>query len=352
MLAGPGSQLTTHNSQLPRRVALKVDCDTYVGTRDGVPRLLGLFAERGIRATFFFTYGPDRSGVAVRRIFTRRGFLGKMLRSRGASLYGFPTILYGTFLASPMIGERCAEVIRAVARAGHETGVHGWDHVGWHDHLDRWPREKIRGEYGRAHEEHSKILGSPARASAAPGWTANALSLAVEEERSLLFASNTRGGSPFLPSAGGRVFRTLEIPTTLPTLDETLAWRDLVTDEDQRKFFRASVRETEVHTIHVEIEGRSKLPLFRQILDDWIEDGVSFVTLVDLAREALAAGGIPTRELTRARIPGRGGEVSTGWPTQAARGESSGARGPSPADGGSGKDGDEDRGGGHPDRNS
>ena len=117
-VASANSQLTIHNSQLPRRVALKVDCDTYVGTRDGVPRLLELFAERGIHATFFFTFGPDRSGVAVRRIFTRRGFLGKMLRSRGASLYGFPTILYGTFLASPMIGQRCAGEIRAGARAG------------------------------------------------------------------------------------------------------------------------------------------------------------------------------------------------------------------------------------------
>ena len=65
-----------------RRVALKVDCDTLEGTREGVPRLLEIFAARGIRATFFFTLGPDRSGVAVRRVFTRKGFLRKMIRSR------------------------------------------------------------------------------------------------------------------------------------------------------------------------------------------------------------------------------------------------------------------------------
>ena len=62
--------------ELPaRRVALKVDCDTFLGTRDGIPRLLEIFAARGIRATFFFTLGPDRSGLAVRRVFTRKGFL-------------------------------------------------------------------------------------------------------------------------------------------------------------------------------------------------------------------------------------------------------------------------------------
>lgn len=298
-----------------KRVALKVDCDTYVGTRDGVPRLLEIFAARGIRGTFFFSYGPDRSGVAVKRVLTKRGFFKKMLRSRAASLYGFPTILYGTFLASPMIGERCAGQIRETARAGHETGVHGWDHVGWHDHLDRWTQEKIREEYGRAHEEHARILGSAARASAAPGWTANARSLAVEEERSLLYTSNTRGGPPFFPEAGGRVFRTLEIPSTLPTLDETLTWPRLSTEEQQVTFFRSALRETQIHTIHAEVEGRSKLPLFTRILDGWIADGATFVALEELAKEALARGeDIPARPLTRATLPGRAGTVATGWP--------------------------------------
>jgi peptidoglycan/xylan/chitin deacetylase (PgdA/CDA1 family) len=292
-----------------------VDCDTYVGTRDGVPRLLEVFSARGIRATFFFSYGPDRSGVAARRVFTKRGFLKKMLRSRAVSLYGFPTVLYGTFLASPMIGDRCAGQIRQAARAGHETGVHGWDHVGWHDHLDDWPEKKIREEYGRAHEEHSRILGSAARASAAPGWTANARSLAVEEERSLLYTSNTRGGSPFFPSAGGRVFSTLEIPSTLPTLDETLTWPRLSAEEQQETFFRSALAGTEVHTIHAEVEGRSKLPLFIRIVDGWIAEGASFVALEDLAAEALARReDVPTRPLVRATLPGRAGTVSTGWP--------------------------------------
>ena len=301
-----------------KRVALKIDCDTYVGTRDGVPRLLELFAKRGIRATFFFSYGPDRSGVAVKRIFTKRGFLKKMLRTRAASLYGFPTVLYGTFLASPMIGERCEAQMREAARAGHETGVHGWDHVGWHDHVDEWTTEKIREEYGRAHEEHERISGQPSRASAAPGWMANERSLIAEEERSLLYTSNTRGGSPFFPSVGGRVFRTLEIPSTLPTLDETLSWPELKTDEDQLSFYRDAVQRTEVHTIHVEVEGRSKLALFTQILDVWIAAGITFGTLEELARDALALKSeIPPRPLSRTRLRGRAGEVATGWPQRA-----------------------------------
>ncbi len=160
----------------------------------------------------------------------------------------------------------------------------------------------------------------PARASAAPGWTANARSLEVQEERSLLYTSDTRGGSYFFPMAGGRIFRTLEIPTTLPTLDETLAWPELKNDEDQRAFFRKAAGGTQVHTIHSEVEGRAKSGLFERILDDWIADGVSFPLLADLASEALEhPDGIPAREIARTTLPGRGGFVTTGWPEPSAQ---------------------------------
>ncbi len=299
---------------------MKVDCDTYVGTREGVPRLLEILGARGIRATFFFTFGPDRSGVAARRFFTTPGFLTKMLRSRAASLYGFPTVLYGTLLPAPRIGERCAAVLRAAARAGHETGVHAWDHVGWHDRLDRWPDPKIREQAGLAHAAYEAILGRPARSSAAAGWTANARSLAVEEERGLLYTSNSRLGTPFFPRSEGRVFTTLEIPTTLPTLDETLAWRELPDEDSQRRFFGRAVLSTEVHTIHAEVEGRSKAALFARILDDWLAAGVAFVALEDLAREALERRDrVPVRDLVRVALPGRGGTVATGWPEAVTR---------------------------------
>jgi undecaprenyl phosphate-alpha-L-ara4FN deformylase len=311
----------TRSPDLPvSRISLKVDCDTYVGTRDGVPRLLDIFGRRGIRATFFFTFGPDRSGAAARRVFTQPGFLAKMLRSGGASLYGFPTVFYGTLLPAPRIGARCAAVMRSVETAGHETGVHAWDHVGWHDGLDRMSPARVREELARAHDAYRETFGRPARASAAAGWTVDARSYAAEAERDLLFTSHTRGGPPFFPSAGGRVFTTIEIPTTLPTMDETLAWPQLSSDEDQRRFFRVAARGVSVLTLHPEVEGRSKAPLFERILDDWLEAGAAFPLLSDLAGQALSSRAtVPFREVARVRLPGRGGTVATGWPDEANR---------------------------------
>jgi peptidoglycan/xylan/chitin deacetylase (PgdA/CDA1 family) len=251
-----------------------------------------------------------------------------MLRSRAASLYGFPTVLYGTLLPAPEIGARCAGVMRAVAAAGHETGVHAWDHVAWHDGLDRMSADAMRALMSRAHEKYREIFGRPARAAAAAGWTVNARSLEVEAERELLYTSNTRGGAPFFPSAGGTAFSTLEVPSTLPTLDETLAWPHLSTDAAQREFFRGAIggeggsgvetgasQGAHVHTIHAEVEGRSKASLFEAILDDWRTAGAEFRPLGDIAGEALARRAeVPAREVVRVQIPGRGGTVATGWP--------------------------------------
>ena len=55
-------------------LSLKVDVDTLRGYREGVPRMLDLFERLDIRASLFFSFGPDNSGKAIRRIF-RKGFL-------------------------------------------------------------------------------------------------------------------------------------------------------------------------------------------------------------------------------------------------------------------------------------
>ena len=174
-----------------------MDCDTFEGTKDGLPNLLRLFDKFGIRASFYFTLGPDRSGRAVARVFTRKGFLKKMLRSRALKMYPAKTLMYGTLLPAPMIGARLASEIRSVGDAGHEVGVHGWDHIKWHDRVVRMTEEDIAREYALAHREFEIIFGRRAKASAAPGWQASAGSLSVQDRYGMLYASNTRLGAPF-----------------------------------------------------------------------------------------------------------------------------------------------------------
>jgi peptidoglycan/xylan/chitin deacetylase (PgdA/CDA1 family) len=296
----------------PRRIGLKVDCDTFEGTRAGIPALLRLFDEAKVRATFFFTLGPDRSGLAVRRVFTQKGFLKKMLRSKAVSLYGPKTMLYGTLLPAPDMGKLLKADIASVAAAGHEVGAHGWDHVRWHDYLDRYTDEEIRREVGAAHAAFESIFGRPARCSAAPGWHATPASLAVQESFGIRYASDTRGGAPFFPKAGGRVFKFLEIPTTLPTWDEALADPSLAAGEPLINYYRAAVRGDEVFTLHTEVEGGTYAPLFRRQLAAWAADGAAMGPLSDIADRALAHPAVlPAAEIARVTIPHRGGYVTS-----------------------------------------
>lgn len=272
-------------------------------------------------APAFFTLGPDRSGLAVKRIFTHKGFLKKMFRSKAASMYGPKTMLYGTLLPAPMIGKKLKTVIRSVGEAGHDVGVHGWDHVRWHDKLDQMSPAQIEKDYGRAHETFAEIFGFPAKSSAAPGWHITAPALELQEKRNLLYTSNTRNGDPFFPQLGNRVFSTLEIPSTLPTWDEALADSALQQPSDLIQLYRRRINGTEVHSIHTEVEATAHLELFRRQLDVWKSDGATFLTLEQIAHEILREGAnVQSRALHRIRIPNRGGFVSSGYPNTGIQG--------------------------------
>ena len=134
------------------KIALRVDVDTYRGTRDGVPNLCRVLDKHGVRAAFFFSAGPDNMGRHIWRLL-KPAFLWKMMRTRAASLYGMDILLMGTMWPGPKIGKNLASVIRACAEAGHEIGVHAWDHHGWQAHVDQMSPEAIYGHIRKAYDE-------------------------------------------------------------------------------------------------------------------------------------------------------------------------------------------------------
>ena len=293
-------------------VALKVDVDTERGTRLGVPALAALLAEYQAPASFLFSLGPDNTGKAIRRVF-RPGFFQKVSRTSVVQTYGIRTLLNGTLLPAPHIGSRHADVMRRVRDAGYECGIHCHDHFKWQDYLFTMSLAQVRAEFARARAEFRRIFGCEAATAGAPGWQASANSREVYDEAGLLYASDTRGESAFFPAIGGRVFTTLEIPSTLPTFDELLG-RPEYPDAQIVAHYTGLLRHDRpnILTIHAEIEGMAKLPMFRDLLAAWSRLGVSFVRMDDLARQCLARReSLPVLPLVMAAIDGRSGTVAT-----------------------------------------
>jgi peptidoglycan/xylan/chitin deacetylase (PgdA/CDA1 family) len=309
--AAPALQLKTENCKKVR-LGLKIDVDTLAGLREGAPALAGVLNQRGIRASFFVALGPDNSGRAVLRVFRQQGFLAKMLRTRAPAVYGWKTMLYGTLLPAPVIGKFAADILPDIVKAGHELGLHGYDHVRWHDRLLQMTPAAVNNEVNQAQEVFRRLVGHPARAFAAPGWQASAVSRAVLAEAGFVYASDTRGRAPYWPRFGTQVTRLLEIPTTLPTLDELWGMNGMTAaDFFQLILARLSTAEPQVFTLHAELEGGPCLAEFARFLDDALAWGVEFFTLEEWAAEILQhPQEAPIAEVYQGRLPGRAGTVS------------------------------------------
>jgi len=297
---------------MPLRLALKIDVDTDRGAREGVAPLAADCREFGAPACFLFSLGPDQTGRAITRIF-RPGFFQKVSRTSVVQLYGVRTLLNGTLLPAPHIGRRNAGVMQAVRDAGFEVGIHSYNHYHWQDHLPRMSLEAIRAEFGAARAEFTRIFGHAAHTAGAAGWQSDGRSREVYDEADLLYASDSRGTRPFFPRIAGRVFKTLEIPSTLPTLDELLG-RPEFPDSAIVPHYVSLLRpdQPNVFTLHAEIEGMGRRTLFRELLAAWKQAGVEFIRLDDLARALLAdRESIPVCDQVMASIDGRSGLVAT-----------------------------------------
>lgn len=291
------------------KLAVKVDIDTYRGTREGVPNLCKLFKKHGVPATLLFSMGPDNTGKALRRIF-RKGFLKKCLRSNVAGNYGLKTLLYGTLLKAPRIGKLCADQMRAARDDGFECGIHCWDHFKWQDYLPTMRPTEIEAEFTKARVEFEKIFGYEPKFCGAPGWQITPDALEVEDGANLLYASDVRGGLPFVPTMGGRKFKTLQIPSTLLTLDEVLGLTPL---EKVADMHLAEMRKIEhsVMTAHAELEGMAYLEWFDAFLSKVKSEGAEFYSLADYANEILAnPQSLRTAEIKMSPFTGRSGTLA------------------------------------------
>ncbi|MCH2136094.1 MAG: 4-deoxy-4-formamido-L-arabinose-phosphoundecaprenol deformylase [Phycisphaerales bacterium] len=287
------------------KIGLRVDVDTYRGTRTGLPRLQDALDRRGICASFFLTVGPDNMGRHLRRIF-RPTFLLKMFRSGAGSLYGWDILLRGTLWPGPVIHRRLAWSIRRLGDTGHEIGNHAWDHHLWQAKAHRLPRERVIEQIERAHEAIALSTGRVPTCIAAPGWRCKESLLSTREQFGYAYASDCRGEGVFQPVVEDQPAGPPQVPVNLPTWDEVIGVNKC-TRLDAFPAIASNIRRDgyNVLTVHAECEGGAAARDFEQFLDVMIDQGWSFVPLGELVPDQVESG-----HMTTGWIPGRDGWVA------------------------------------------
>lgn len=288
-------------------LGLRVDADTYRGTLTGVPTLRKILFNNAVKASFFFSVGPDNMGRHVRRLLNPT-FLAKMMRSNAPGLYGWDILLRGTFWPGTRIGHKTADIIRAVAADGHEMGLHAWDHYRWQTHILEMKAEQVYQELLNGYDQLEKILGVPPSCSASPGWICNNTVLKQKALFPFIYNSDCRGTSPFSPVVDGTPLSCPQVPVTLPTYDEVIG-RNGITNDTYNAHLLSLIRpgQLNVLTIHAEVEGIMCRDLFADFLQKCRKNGTSIMPLGRLLKNQ---GQIPKAAIRLEEIAGREGRLA------------------------------------------
>jgi undecaprenyl phosphate-alpha-L-ara4FN deformylase len=305
-------------------ITLKIDVDTYRGTREGVPNLVRLLQRQQANASFLFSLGPDHTGWALRRAF-RPGFFQKVSRTSVVEHYGLKTLMYGVLLPAPDIGTECASELRAVRNAGFECGIHTWDHVVWQDNVRQRDTAWTRRQLQQAFDRHCAIFGEAPRTHGAAGWQMNAAAFEQLDAFGMAYASDSRAmltesgtlanqaAGPYRLAIAGKTLSCLQMPTTLPTLDEMLGRTIDGVLVDTSNIAATLLKLTEqqrdhVYTLHAELEGQKLAPIFEQLLTGWQAQGYDCVSMADQYQK-IKDDPLPIYPLVWGELPGRSGEL-------------------------------------------
>jgi hypothetical protein len=276
-------------------LGFKIDVDTYLGMKRGVPRLLSILDRFGIRATFYLSMGPDASGRAVLQLVKNPRFIEKMLRTSAGRLYGMKTAFYGTLIPSPMIALSFPELVERIISAGHEVEFHAWDHRRWQDELHTKSSEWIEDWFEKGIQAYRRLVKKDPSSFGAPAWLIDDRVLEIAGRCFFRYLSCTRAKEPFIHEISG----LMEIPSDLPCLEEVGVHQGV------RKILQI-LKDGGMHIlpVHAEVEGGIWDTYFIELCQKIRSMDLQILTL-DRIRALLEPEILTVRKYRLELLPGR-----------------------------------------------
>ncbi|MBN2363026.1 polysaccharide deacetylase family protein [candidate division WOR-3 bacterium] len=267
---------------------LRIDVDTKAGLKAGVPEILKTLARQSAKASFFLTTGPDDFAVSALRVFREKDFLEKIITLKSSYIN----------LASGNQSSGLRKTAESILSDGHEIGLHGYSHFRW---IAFFNTEKSKFFFKRMLQGIDEFISSTGFSpsfSGAPGWKASVELLRMQDSLGFEFASDVRANAPFYPlTENGTRLKTLQIPVTLPTLDECLVSKISI---------NPAFKDGDVYCAHAELEGIKYKYFFEKILRKNKNAGISFLPLSSLKER----GKGEYRKIRTSSVPGRNNPLS------------------------------------------
>jgi peptidoglycan/xylan/chitin deacetylase (PgdA/CDA1 family) len=192
------------------------DIDHRACITDGLPKILDVCDELGVKNTFFVNMG---------RSTNLREWLGKGLRGSRAKLndmeavhlikkIGWPRFALETLLSRP-VGASLIKPLEKLLRRGHELGLHGGtDHVIWSRRFAALPTEEITADVTRTLELYTRHFGKP-QGFTSPGFKCDERVRRLVEDLGFRYDGDALGGEPHRGLVDGKQVRHWTIPVTL-----------------------------------------------------------------------------------------------------------------------------------------
>lgn len=223
-----------------KKIGLRIDIDS-IGDIKAIPHILEMLEGYDLKASFFVTMGPDKTGRNLKK------FLGSpldLLRAR-PTRYGLITLARGFF--KPENTQDHIKELRGILGLGHEIGLHGYDHYRWMN--TPMDKKEINEAIKRGISVFKHVFGQLPTSFASPGFRTYTDYLEILDRFNFIYSSDFISDRPFYPSIDAGMAKTLQIPITMRSPGE-LALEGM-SDDAILHHFKEQIKGEEFFTFYI-----------------------------------------------------------------------------------------------------